>query len=316
MYNKNIGFTIGKFAPLHKGHQLLIETALKEMDEVYVVVYDTDIIDINVEKRANWIKQLYPNIHIIYAYDSPKQYGLDKESVKIQMNYLSELIKDIPVTHFYSSELYGEKVAEYLNIENRMIDLERKMIPVSSSLIREDCENNSKYMEKFKELSKITITNITKDCGVNRQTFYYHFKDVYDLLEWIYMNEVIQSMEGNDTYDTWQQGFLSIFEYVLENKEFVKNTYYSISRDFFLRFIYKQTTVLLMNIIDEKSKGMKVRREDKQFMADFYKYGFVGIMQDWIESGMKEKPDNIIKKLNSIIEGNFENALEKLKCSN
>ena len=110
--------------------------------------------------------------------------------------------------------------------------------------------------------------------------------------------------------------FLSIFEYVLENKEFVKNTYYSISRDFFLRFIYKQTTVLLMNIIDEKSKGMKVRREDKQFMADFYKYGFVGIMQDWIESGMKEKPDNIIKKLNSIIEGNFENALEKLKCSN
>ena len=55
MYNKNIGFTIGKFAPLHKGHQLLIETALKEMDEVYVVVYDTDIIDINVEQRANWI---------------------------------------------------------------------------------------------------------------------------------------------------------------------------------------------------------------------------------------------------------------------
>ena len=158
MYNKNIGFTIGKFAPLHKGHQLLIETALKEMDEVYVVVYDTDIIDINVEKRANWIEQLYPNIHIIYAYDSPKQYGLDKESVKIQMNYLSELIKDIPVTHFYSSELYGEKVAEYLNIENRMIDLERKMIPVSSSLIREDCENNSKYMEKF-------VVSDLKGCG-------------------------------------------------------------------------------------------------------------------------------------------------------
>ena len=173
-----------------------------------------------------------------------------------------------------------------------------------SEITKKALATSLKKLLSKKELSKITITNITKDCGVNRQTFYYHFKDV------------IQSMEGNDTYDTWQQGFLSIFEYVLENKEFVKNTYYSISRDFFLRFIYKQTTVLLMNIIDEKSKGMKVRREDKQFMADFYKYGFVGIMQDWIESGMKEKPDNIIKKLNSIIEGNFENALEKLKCSN
>lgn len=168
-----------------------------------------------------------------------------------------------------------------------------------SEITKKALATSLKKLLSKKELSKITIANITKDCGVNRQTFYYHFKDVYDLLEWIYMNEVIQSMEGNDTYDTWQQGFLSIFEYVLENKEFVKNTYYSISRDFFLRFIYKQTTVLLMNIIDEKSKGMKVRREDKQFMADFYKYGFVGIMQDWIESGMKEKPDNIIKKLNA-----------------
>ena len=101
MKNKNIGFTIGKFAPLHKGHQLLIETAIKEMDEVYCVVYDTEIIDINVEQRAKWIKKLYPNVNIIFAYDSPKQYGLDKKSVDIQMKYLTSIIKDIPVTHFY-----------------------------------------------------------------------------------------------------------------------------------------------------------------------------------------------------------------------
>lgn len=149
MQDKNIGFTIGKFAPLHKGHQLLIETALKEMDEMYVIIYDTDIIDINVKQRANWIKQLYPDVHIIYAYNSPKKYGLDDESVKIQMEYLSELIKDIPVTHFYSSELYGEKVANYLNIENRIVDLERKQIPISSTMVRKNYEENSKYIENF-----------------------------------------------------------------------------------------------------------------------------------------------------------------------
>lgn len=149
MQDKNIGFTIGKFAPLHKGHQLLIETALKEMDEMYVVIYDTDIIDINVKQRANWIKQLYPDVHIIYAYNSPKKYGLDDESVKIQMEYLSELIKDIPVTHFYSSELYGEKVANYLNIRNRVVDLERKQIPISSTMVRKNYEENSKYIENF-----------------------------------------------------------------------------------------------------------------------------------------------------------------------
>ncbi|HCC04156.1 MAG TPA: hypothetical protein DEP51_04795 [Clostridiales bacterium] len=146
---KKVGFTIGKFAPLHKGHQYLIETAMKEMDEFYIVVYDTDIIKNPVEERANWIKKLYPKAHIIYAFNSPKQYGLDKESVNIQMDYLSKLIKGIPVTHFYSSEPYGEKVAEYLNINNRIVDKERITVPISANKIRQDSNTNSKYLEGF-----------------------------------------------------------------------------------------------------------------------------------------------------------------------
>ena len=146
---KKIGFTIGKFAPLHKGHQFLIETALKEMDELYVVVYDTNLIKNSVQERADWIKKLYPNVKIIYAFDSPTKYGLDKESVNIQMEYLSKLIKDIPVTHFYSSELYGEKVAEYLKIENRIVDKERINVPISAKIVRTDAKNNTKYLEDF-----------------------------------------------------------------------------------------------------------------------------------------------------------------------
>lgn len=146
---KKVGFTIGKFAPFHKGHQYLLETALKEMEEVYVVIYDTDVIDVNVEQRAKWIKELYPNINIIYAFNSPKQYGLDEKSVNIQMEYLSDLIKDIPVTHFFSSEPYGEKVAEYLNIENRLVDKERISVPISARIIRNDYKENRNYLENF-----------------------------------------------------------------------------------------------------------------------------------------------------------------------
>ena len=149
MRKKNIGFTIGKFAPLHKGHQLLLETAIKEMDEVYCVIYDTNIIDIDVQERAKWIKELYPKVHILFAYDSPKQYGLDPKSVYIQMKYLSNIIKDIPVTHFYSSEPYGEKVADYLKIKNRQVDLEKKIVPINASNIRENYDQSKQYLEKF-----------------------------------------------------------------------------------------------------------------------------------------------------------------------
>ena len=82
-----------------------------------------------------------------------------------------------------------------------------------------------------KELSKITISNITEECGVNRQTFYYHFKDIYDLLEWIFTNEVIEEID-NEIEENWQQKFIYIFEYVIQNKEFIKNVYSSGSKEY------------------------------------------------------------------------------------
>lgn len=143
---EKIGFTIGKFAPLHKGHQFLIETALKEMDKVIVVVYDTDVINIPTEKRANWIKSLYPNVEIKFAHNPPSQYGLDEESVNIQMKYLTEILGNEKPTHFYSSEKYGASVAKYMNLVDRRIDNERKIVPISATVVRKNIEENKRWI--------------------------------------------------------------------------------------------------------------------------------------------------------------------------
>lgn len=147
MKQKKVGFTIGKFAPFHKGHQLLIETGLKEMDKFYVIVYETDVIDIDIEIRANWIKQIYPDVEIRFAKNPPKQYGLDEQSVKIQMEYLGKIIEDINPTHFYSSEPYGKYVANYLKIEDRQVDKNREYVPISATKIRNDLDLNKIWLE-------------------------------------------------------------------------------------------------------------------------------------------------------------------------
>ena len=136
MSSKRIGFTIGKFAPFHKGHAYLIETALKEMDEFYVVVYDTPQFNIDIDTKINWITKKFPAVKILKAYDSPKQFGLDENSVAIQMEYLSNIMKDIDVGYFYSSEDYGKCVAEYMNIENRLVDKGRLVFPISGTKLR------------------------------------------------------------------------------------------------------------------------------------------------------------------------------------
>lgn len=77
------------------GHQYLIEKGLKEMDKFYVVIYETDVTEVPIETRANWIKKLYPKVQLIYAKNPPSQYGLDEESVKIQTDYLKKVISGI-----------------------------------------------------------------------------------------------------------------------------------------------------------------------------------------------------------------------------
>ena len=152
--NRKIGFTIGKFAPLHKGHQYLIETAINETDEFIAVIYETDIIDIPIDVRANWIKALYPNVKVLNAIKPPNQYGLDEQSIKIQNDYLKNIIKDIPVTHFYSSEPYGKYVARDLHVIDRRVDNKREYNQVSSTHIR---QNLDKYKEFLDDI-------VYKDC--------------------------------------------------------------------------------------------------------------------------------------------------------
>ena len=70
-----------------------------------------------------------------------------------------------------------------------------------------------------KPLDKITIQDIADDCGISRMTFYYHFKDIYDLVEWSCMEDATRALAGMKTYSTWQQGFLQIFQMALANKK-------------------------------------------------------------------------------------------------
>lgn len=161
-----------------------------------------------------------------------------------------------------------------------------------------------------KPLDKITINDIAEDCGINRMTFYYHFRDIYDLVEWACAEDAARALEGKKTYDTWQQGFLQIFGAVRENKPFIMNVYRSVSREQVEIYLYKVTYDLLINVVNEEAKGMEVSEEDRAFIANYYKYAFVGLMLDWIKGDMKEAPEKIVGRLSLLMHGSFSRALE------
>ncbi|WP_284641843.1 AAA family ATPase [Paenibacillus silviterrae] len=134
---KKVGLTLGKFAPLHRGHQYLIETALKETDEVIVVIYDSpEVTAIPLPVRSGWIRERYPEVTVLEAWDGPAEVGYTLEIKRRHEEYILGLLKGRRVTHFYSSEPYGEHMSAALGAVNRQVDPKRLQYAVSGTAVR------------------------------------------------------------------------------------------------------------------------------------------------------------------------------------
>ena len=132
-----------------------------------------------------------------------------------------------------------------------------------SQVTKRALEQSLKNLLLKKPLTKITINDIAEDCGINRMTFYYHFKDIYDLVEWSCLEDARRALEEKKTHDTWQQGLLQIFEAVRQNKPFILNVYHCVDREQVERYLRPLVDHLILGVIDEQSAGMTVRDEDK-----------------------------------------------------
>ena len=189
-----------------------------------------------------------------------------------------------------------------------------------SQITKRALEQSLKNLLQQKPLNKITISDITEDCGISRMTFYYHFKDIYDLVEWACVEDAAKALQNKKTHDTWQQGFIQIFHAVRENKPFVMNVYRCVSREQVEKYLVPLTDHLLMGVIAEQSAGMTVREEDKQFIAQVYSYSFVGLMPPplpallaWIKDDMQAEPEILVNKLALVLQGSIAQALERFR---
>ena len=84
-----------------------------------------------------------------------------------------------------------------------------------------------KQMLAVKPIEKIAVKDLVEICGVNRQTFYYHFDDVYDLLEWVFEEDAKKVLPREVVYEHWQDDVILFFSYLRDNRSFALNIYNS-----------------------------------------------------------------------------------------
>jgi hypothetical protein len=118
--NKTRGLILGKFAPFHVGHRRLIEIALEEVDEVYVIIYDCpDLTSIPLNVRANWVRHFFPKVFVIEGWDAPNRHEDTSEVKRLQEEYVKKALNGKKITHFFSSEYHGEHMSKFLGAINR-----------------------------------------------------------------------------------------------------------------------------------------------------------------------------------------------------
>ncbi|QDT14905.1 AAA family ATPase [Alienimonas californiensis] len=134
-----VGFTLGKFAPLHAGHVALIETGLAETDRFVVLIYDApETTPVPLPVRADWIRDLYPTVEVIEGWGGPTEVGDTPAIRAVQEEFILKSLAGRRVTHFYCSEFYGAHVSRALGAVDRRFDPARTAVPVCGTAVRAD----------------------------------------------------------------------------------------------------------------------------------------------------------------------------------
>ncbi len=186
-----------------------------------------------------------------------------------------------------------------------------------SNFTKQILASRLKEMMNHKLIEHITVTELVEKCDINRQTFYYHFKDIYDLLGWIYKTEAVGAIANCRSYDSWNEGLEQILTYVEINKAFSISTYKSLGKDHLEMFLSEVLYDLLGGVLDEvtgpyiQDEPHLVSEKDRAFILRFYSSAFSGILLDWIGENLKTPKEEIWSRIEKIMENRFVELVER-----
>lgn len=156
-----------------------------------------------------------------------------------------------------------------------------------------------KELCRHQSFDKISIADITRACGYTRQTFYYHFQDKFDLLNWIYYNEGIAPFITGINFDNWNDRVLGILKTMAEDKPFYLNTIRR-QEQHFHGYFYQIIHALFCDAIEKLDTDHRLSLEARDFYARFYSFGICGTVIDWAKGGMRIPPETVANYLKNL----------------
>ena len=160
-------------------------------------------------------------------------------------------------------------------------------------------------------MDKISVVDIAERCGINRNTFYYYYCDIYALVKELFTIEAQRIAEKELSCATWQEVCLEALEFVRENRRAVYHLFHSNHRDLLEEYLYDVAHLEMVNFVRREAEGMPVKEEDINSLALFYTSDLVGLVTRWMLEGMKADVESILDNIGRLITGNLRMSLER-----
>lgn len=158
------------------------------------------------------------------------------------------------------------------------------------------------------KLDTISVISLTKYCKVNRQTFYYHFRNIYDLLTWVFLNEEIERPSN----DELEEGLLIILHYIKVNEAFITNTLASAAKDLVREFLFNYLYNVNLHYLAKVDVNRELSNDDTKLLARVYGAGMASSIIAWIEGDLPYPEHEFVLKLVGYFEGFPTDALKHI----
>ena len=161
--------------------------------------------------------------------------------------------------------------------------------------------------------AKISVGDICTACGMSRKSFYYHFKDKYDIISWIFYREVAPIINTSQPEGNWAESLLGLCRYMQQNKAFYIKAFRIQGQNGFTECLLDFYASLVKSLLLNAQADQILDAAQIATISNFYASGLMGVVSKWAESGMNADPEPTIRILKALLSGEIFDKLLTLQ---
>lgn len=161
-----------------------------------------------------------------------------------------------------------------------------------------------------KQLDKITVKDICETCEINRNTFYYYFQDIYDVLDAVFQNEAEKSVRDVNDGASFYAEIVRCSQIIFANKKAVFHVYQSKKGDILKGYLSKIAEDCVGRYVEKEAAGYDLAESDKHYITHFYSHAIIGNTLEWIEKGLPPSRDDLVHRLSVSFQATIRDMIE------